>query len=154
MQYIQGPKAVGGCVLCAEASRERDEERFILYRGKWSFILLNLYPYNNGHIMVVPYEHTADLNELPVETLSEIMVLVRKSVNALNEAFAPAGFNIGMNLGRIAGAGIDDHVHMHVVPRWPGDTNFMPVLANTRTIPELLSETYERLLPFFVKPEE
>jgi ATP adenylyltransferase len=82
------------------------------------------------------------------------MVFVRKSVNALTEAFAPAGFNIGMNLGHVAGAGIDDHVHMHVVPRWPGDTNFMPVLANTRTIPELLVETYQRLLPFFAKPEE
>jgi len=108
--------------------------------------MLNLYPYNNGHLMVVPYEHVASLEDLETETLTELMVLVNRSLAALREAMAPHGFNIGVNLGRAAGAGIREHVHIHIVPRWEGDTNFMPLLGQTRVIPEMLEDTYARLL--------
>lgn len=133
------------CLFCAKARENRDQENHILFRGRHSFIILNIYPYNNGHLMVVPYRHAPSLEDLDEATLGELMVLVQKSVVSLRQALSPEGFNIGLNLGQAAGAGIADHLHIHVVPRWSGDTNFMPVLAQTRLIPETLDGTYRRL---------
>ena len=137
------------CVLCQlpREPGENDKKNYILYRGEACYIMLNLYPYTNGHLMVAPYRHEAALPELDDRSLHEMMTLVRASVAALNAAYNPDGCNIGMNLGRVAGAGIADHLHMHVVPRWNGDTNFMSVLAETRMIPEPLNDTYDKLHP-------
>jgi ATP adenylyltransferase len=147
MAYIE-VAAPPGCVFCgrAEPSGEAaDRERLILLRGRTCFITLNLYPYNNGHLMVAPYRHTADLPALARSEQDELMSLTRYCVRVLQHALRPDGFNIGMNLGRSAGAGIADHLHMHVVPRWNGDTNFMPVLGETRVLPEALFPSYDRL---------
>lgn len=146
MAYIQRDEQTSGCALCQSWVSHDDAAHYILYRGKRAYIMLNLYPYNNGHLMVVPYEHVASLEDLETETLTELMVLVNRSLAALREAMAPDGFNIGVNLGQAAGAGIHEHVHIHIVPRWEGDTNFMPLLAQTRVIPEMLEDTYAHLL--------
>ena len=146
MAYIRRDEKTSACVLCRSWASDDDAESYILYRGERAYIMLNLYPYNNGHLMVVPYEHVASLEDLETETLTELMVLVNRSLAALREAMAPHGFNIGVNLGRAAGAGIREHVHIHIVPRWEGDTNFMPLLGQTRVIPEMLEDTYARLL--------
>lgn len=146
MAYLKGSKEKG-CIFCNKirASRRSDRKNLVVWRGERAFIVLNLYPYSNGHLMVAPYEHTGDLDALDGETLKEMMLLVAKAIRALRRMMKPQGFNIGANLGRVAGAGVDDHVHIHVVPRWGGDTNFMPVLAETRMIPELLPQTYAKL---------
>lgn len=146
MKFILSEKKAGECIFCEEPEDSRDRENYILYRGRWCYIILNAYPYNNGHLLIVPYSHTCELELLAPEVVAEMMSLVQRSVAALKKAMNPDGFNIGMNLGRAAGAGIADHLHMHVVPRWVGDTNFMPVISDTRMIPELLTETYDRLL--------
>jgi ATP adenylyltransferase len=130
---------------------EKDRENYILYRGDTCFIMLNLFPYTNGHLMIAPYRHEASIERLDDRSLYEMIALTRASVAALTRDLSPAGFNIGMNLGRVAGAGIADHLHMHVVPRWQGDTNFMSVLAETRLIPEDLDATYDRLLPILAE---
>jgi ATP adenylyltransferase len=116
-----------------------------VYRGDKNFVILNAYPYNPGHLMIAPYRHVASLGDLTDEELHEHFAIVRQSVNVLKQACNPGGFNIGINMGKVAGAGIDGHVHTHVVPRWQGDTNFMPVLSEVRVIPEALAETYEQL---------
>lgn len=142
-------KKPGYCVLCKlpQESRDKDRDNYVLYRGKHCYIMLNLYPYTNGHIMISPYQHEADITRLDEGMLCEMMSLVQTGVAAITKVLKPEGFNIGMNLGRVAGAGIDDHVHMHVVPRWGGDSNFMSVLARTRMIPESLEDIYDRLQP-------
>jgi ATP adenylyltransferase len=134
-----------GCIFCIAAAEERDEENLIVWRGERAFIILNRYPYNAGHLMVVPYAHVASLEDLPAETLTELMLLVNRSLAALRRAMSPEAFNVGANLGHAAGAGIVDHVHVHIVPRWEGDTNFMPVLADVRVIPEFLADTYRKI---------
>lgn len=146
MAYLKGSKEKG-CIFCNKirASKRSDRKNLVVWRGERAFIVLNLYPYSNGHLMVAPYEHVGDLEALDGETLQEMMLLVAKSIRALRRIMNPQGFNIGANLGRVAGAGVDDHVHLHIVPRWGGDTNFMPVLAETRMIPELLPQTYAKL---------
>lgn len=149
MTYVQRDDKISGCVLCEKGASDEDAANYILDRGERAYIILNLYPYNNGHLMVVPYKHVASLEDLETETLTELMLLVNRSLAALREAMAPHGFNIGVNLGRAAGAGIHSHVHIHIVPRWEGDTNFMPVLGETRVIPQMLEDTYTRLLPLF-----
>ncbi len=121
----------------------------MLYRGERCLVVLNLYPYNTAHVMVVPYAHTADLIGLDEATAGELFTLTRRCVSALGDVYQPHGFNIGMNLGSIAGAGIAEHMHMHIVPRWSGDTNFMPIVGGTKLIPEELCATYERLRPAF-----
>lgn len=150
MPYLTAPKGsqTKGCIFCnkVRASKRSDRKNLLLWRGESAFVMLNLYPYANGHLMVAPYNHTGDLESLDGETLKEMMVLVAKAIRALRQTSNPQGFNIGANLGHVAGAGVDDHVHIHVVPRWGGDTNFMPVLAETRMIPELLPQTYDKLL--------
>ena len=134
-----------GCIFCIAAAEERDEENLIVWRGERAFIILNRYPYNAGHLMVVPYAHVASLEDLPAETLTELMLLVNRSLAALRRTMSPEAFNVGANLGHAAGAGIVDHVHVHIVPRWEGDTNFMPVLADVRVIPEFLADTYRKI---------
>lgn len=146
MTYVATAAAPsGGCIFCEKPQEERDEENYILARRERCFVILNAFPYNTGHLMIVPYSHLSMLGELSHAELGDLMVLTRDCEEALIEAFRPEGFNIGMNLGRIAGAGIRDHLHIHVVPRWNGDTNFMPVVGATKVIPEALADTYRRL---------
>lgn len=149
--YIEGATATRSdeCFLCAKAAEHEDRANLILTRGEHAYVLLNLYPYNSGHLMVAPYTHSGDLVALEPVAADELMHLTRRSVDALKRAYRPDGFNVGMNLGKSAGAGVPDHVHVHVVPRWSGDTNFMPVLGQTKVLPESLVQTYERLEPFF-----
>jgi ATP adenylyltransferase len=146
IKYIQTAKAgVKGCILCDKPKENNDVANYVLYRGKQNFIILNSYPYNPGHLMVAPYRHVANLEELTREELHEHFELVSRSVKVLGQVFNPGGFNIGINLGKVAGAGIDDHIHTHIVPRWQGDTNFMPVVSDVRVVPEALAETYDKL---------
>lgn len=134
-----------GCVFCTKAAQDEDEKNLIVVRGSRCFVMLNLYPYNNGHLMVVPIEHQPSINNLAVETLTELMTLAQKSLTALTAAMHPQGFNLGINQGDAAGAGIADHMHLHIVPRWSGDTNFMPVLADVKVMPDYLHHTYEQV---------
>jgi ATP adenylyltransferase len=136
----------GGCIFCELGGRN---ENLVLFRGRLCFVILNLYPYNNGHVMVVPNRHIAELASTTAEERVELMALVRHAEMALGEAYRPHGINVGMNLGRPAGAGVLDHLHVHLVPRWNGDTSFMGVIGNTRVLPEDLSQTAERLRPIF-----
>lgn len=143
-----GPLDPGtGCVFCdrVRLPASHDRASLILHRAESNFVILNLYPYNSAHCMVVPYEHTADLPALDNATRDEMLALAQRMVAIIQDEYHPQGFNLGMNLGRIAGAGVADHLHMHVVPRWAGDTNFMPVVGQTKVMPELLETTYDRL---------
>ena len=133
------------CFLCLKPKEQKDDTNYILYRGKFNYILLNAYPYNPGHLMVAPYRHVGDLIETEENELKEHFELVKMAVKLLKHTVKPAAFNVGMNLGRIAGAGVDDHIHTHVVPRWQGDTNFMPVVSETKVLSEALSQTWESL---------
>ncbi|HEX4748023.1 MAG TPA: HIT domain-containing protein [Bryobacteraceae bacterium] len=133
------------CVFCAAAEQENDVESLIAYRAGHSFIILNRYPYTSGHIMIAPYAHVSRLNDAPAETIAEIAELTRTAEIVLERAYKPDGINLGMNLGRAAGAGIAEHIHMHMLPRWNGDANFMTSVADTRIIPESLDETYEKI---------
>lgn len=144
MGYIGGPKG-SSCIFCDALSAGDDRARLILHRGQHTFVIMNLYPYNTGHLMIVPYSHTADLAALPTETLTEMTTLLPWLTTLLGRVLRPAGFNAGLNLGEVAGAGIAAHLHMHIVPRWAGDANFMPVLAHTAVLPELLPVTAAKL---------
>ncbi len=137
------------CVFCDLPGRRDDERTYILYRGARAFVIMNLYPYNNGHLMMVPYAHVDSLADLDEATLTELMTLAQRSQAVVQERMRPQGFNLGINQGRAAGAGIADHVHMHLVPRWVGDTNFMPVMGDVRVMPQHLDETYALLRPGF-----
>ena len=148
LQYIEAASdAPKNCIFCAFSAQEKanDAENYILHRGERAYIILNAFPYSNGHLMVVPYRHTDTLDAFDDATMLDVMRLTRLSINLLRAAFNPNGFNLGVNMGRVAGAGIADHLHWHIVPRWNGDTNFMPVLADVRVIPESLQNTYARL---------
>ncbi len=134
-----------GCIFCELPKRSDDRENLILLRGERAFVLLNRFPYNPGHLMVAPYRHVPSLEDLTPQEALEVWELTVKSMRALREAFSPHGFNIGVNVGRVAGAGFEGHVHVHVVPRWNGDTNFMPVIAETKVISESLERVYEEL---------
>lgn len=151
MQYIVGPRS-DGCILCEKANGTEDTKNLILARGSCTYVLMNIYPYNCGHLMIAPYRHLESLEKLSAEERGEMLAWASKSERILREAFYAEGFNIGINVGKVAGAGIDDHVHMHVVPRWSGDTNFMPVLGETKVIPEHVEETYAKLLPYYGAP--
>lgn len=149
LRYIIGEREEG-CIFCkkpGESGRER--ENLILHVGERAFVIMNRYPYNAGHVMVVPRRHTCDFASLTPEESAEMAVLLQRSVSSLEGLFHAEGFNIGLNLGRSGGAGIHDHLHWHVVPRWIGDTNFMPVLADTRSVPQALEETWDLLSPAF-----
>ena len=149
LEYVENASRAGDCILCAFPREGRDAERYILHQGRHAFVMLNAFPYSNGHLMVAPYRHTAQLGELDAAESLDILNLVRAGVEALGAAYKPDGFNIGINMGRVAGAGIEDHIHVHVVPRWNGDTNFMAVVGDTRVIPASLQAAYERLRPHF-----
>ncbi len=144
MEYIQMQKPEG-CILCEKPGQDNDAANYILYRGKKNFVIMNTYPYNPGHLMIAPFRHVANLEELTDEERHEHIDIVSQSIGVLRQVFDPAGFNLGTNIGKAAGAGIVDHVHTHVVPRWQGDVNFMPVLADVRVVPEALAETYQKL---------
>ena len=152
MEYIFGNKR-RNCVFCEALQANNDAAYYILYRSTKAALMLNLYPYINGHMMVVPYVHTGDLLQVDDESLADMMLLTKKSLQLLRGAVNPHGFNVGLNLGQAAGAGIQDHVHIHVVPRWENDTNFMPVLGDVRVISESLDDTYNKLLTVLRKTE-
>jgi ATP adenylyltransferase len=133
------------CVFCSLPREEDDERAYILHRGRLAYVIMNAFPYNNGHLMVVPFAHVASLTGLPAETRAEMMALAARSQEVVQEAMRPQGFNLGINQGRAAGAGIEEHIHLHLVPRWVGDTNFMPVMSDTRVMPQHLDETYALL---------
>lgn len=153
MRYIKRGDGLAdaACVFCAmcEEGADHDPENLVLFRGERCFVVLNLYPYNTAHTMVLPYEHTGDLVALDGPTACELFELTRRCIALIGAEYQPHGFNTGMNLGRIAGAGIAEHLHMHIVPRWNGDTNFMPIVGQTKLIPEELEVTYNRLRPRF-----
>jgi ATP adenylyltransferase len=148
IDYILNEKP-SDCIFCVTSDQEQDRERLILYRTSLSFVMLNRYPYNNGHMMIAPFRHTADMNELSIEEMLDLFATLRLCRNVLGKTAAPQGFNIGINLGKAAGAGVDDHIHIHIVPRWNGDTNFMSVIGDVRVMPENLQNTYEKLFPGF-----
>lgn len=150
LAYITGGADPGGCVFC-NALTDPDAAQLVIHRGATCFVILNLFPYNNGHLMVIPNRHIGSLTVTTEEELSELMRLTRTSEAALAEAYSPHGVNMGINLGKPAGAGVLDHLHMHVVPRWNGDTNFMTVVGRTRVLAEELSDTAARLRPIFEK---
>lgn len=152
IDYLVGPKEKG-CIFCKypDADQKHDRQHLILYRGKTCFVIMNKYPYMNAHLMVVPFQHTNDLSKLDSTEQSELMDLTAQGAAILKESVFAQGINIGMNLGAAAGAGIKEHLHMHLVPRWEGDTNFLPILGNARVMVEHLDQTYERLLPHFEK---
>lgn len=148
IEYILGPKEAG-CIFCDKPKQSNDRDNFIVHRGELAFVIMNKYPYNNGHLMAVPYRHESAFDRLSAEEMAEMMALLQKSSRALQRIMRPHGFNIGMNVGSAAGAGIDDHLHFHIVPRWSGDTNFMPVVGHTKVISEGLWETWAHLREAF-----
>ena len=153
MEYILDEKKHGSCLFC-HISKERkvnDRKNLILYRGKHSFVVLNKYPYNNGHLMVVPYFHTPTFDGLDDDVLFELMKTQKISVDVIKKAMNPDGFNLGLNFGHVAGAGMESHMHMHIVPRWNGDTDSMPIIAETRVMPQHLKKSYNQLRGLFSK---
>lgn len=146
MSYLRGETSKPDhCVFCHKVGGD-DKQELTVARSEYVYATLNLYPYNNGHLLIVPYDHVADLGQLPPEAACDMMQMAQDAVSALRTVYNPTGFNIGINLGQSAGAGIAEHLHMHVVPRWPGDSNYMTVIGHTRVIPDLLADTYHQLL--------
>jgi ATP adenylyltransferase len=149
MPYLSGQEPLpDGCIFCLKP-QEQDAEVHILYRGQGCYVILNRYPYNNGHLMIVPFAHVPSPVEMDAETLAEWMALTQLSLRVLGAAYDPQGFNAGINIGAAGGAGVEGHVHLHIVPRWAGDTNYMSTTGQVRVIPEWLDETYARLRPLF-----
>jgi ATP adenylyltransferase len=150
IEFILKPKS-RRCVLCLKPRENRDRDNCILYRGRYCFVMMNIYPYNNGHLLVSPYRHIGSLDALEDNVLCDMVRILKKSAKAVKLALSPQGINIGLNLGKVAGAGIDDHIHFHIVPRWQGDTSFMAVMDDIRVLPEHLRVTYDKLLSYFAK---
>ncbi len=148
-RYVSRAAEAGGCIFCEMAPAGRDEENFVVHRGRRNFVLLNLYPYSNGHLMIAPYAHAATLEEAGEEAVGEMMLLAREAARHLGALYRPKGLNLGMNVGECAGAGVAGHIHMHVLPRWPGDVNFMTTIGETRVIPEELRVSWSRLAEAF-----
>ncbi len=144
IQYIEMEKPEG-CIFCDKPKENSDVQNYILYRGEKNFVIMNSYPYNPGHLIVAPYEHIANMEDLSDEALYEHWRMVNFSLKILRQVYKPGGFNVGINMGRAAGAGVEKHVHTHIVPRWNGDTNFMQVMADVKVMPQALAETYEKL---------
>lgn len=158
MQFIDELRArESGCIFCelmvapSPEFGKSDKDRLILYRGKHCFVLMNRFPYNNGHLLIVPFKHTGKMTEISGDEYAEMMALCAKSQDIMSSCIEAQGFNCGFNIGRLAGAGVVDHIHLHVVPRWLGDSNFMPIISDTRSMPEYLSATYDRIKPGFDK---
>lgn len=145
IEYIKQPKDNDECILCTVPTRQDDEATLLIYRGSHNFIMMNRYPYSPGHLMIAPYRHTADLAELSLEEGTEHLELIKLGVALLGDVSRADGFNIGLNLGRVAGAGLDQHLHTHIVPRWMGDSNFMPVIADTRVLSDGLASMHGKL---------
>jgi ATP adenylyltransferase len=154
MPYILEKDPEPGCLFCRLAAEDRDEENYVVYRGPQSFVMLNLYPYNSGHLMVVPFLHTGRLEEIHPNIGAEVFTVTQLAVSVLDEVMAPEGYNVGVNQGPVAGAGIKDHIHVHVVPRWNGDTNYMPVLADTKVLPEALAATAAKVREGFRRAQD
>jgi ATP adenylyltransferase len=154
MEYIENHEGEEGCIFCIAAEKEDSLENLIVHRGKRAFVILNLYPYTSGHIMVSPFKHVSSLEDLDPKTRAEMMELVSKSITVLKKTYKPQAFNIGSNIGEAAGAGIPDHIHIHIVPRWIGDTNFMSAVGGTRVLPEALEDTYKRVRDEFLKSQK
>jgi ATP adenylyltransferase len=148
-KYISTADREEGCVFCRIQESEKDEENYVIYRGELNFAILNLFPYTSGHLMIVPYAHVASLADTSEAATTEMMSLAKRAQSALESEYHPDGFNIGMNLGRSAGAGVADHIHLHVVPRWTGDANFVSIIGETRVLPEDLATTREKLKKHF-----
>lgn len=143
--YVEKAAGETGCIFVDLPEQESDRENLILFRGKTGFVMLNAYPYTNGHVMVAPYKHTASLDELTDEEHLEVQKLIAASIRWITAAYKPDGFNVGANMGRAAGAGIPSHIHWHVVPRWSGDTNFMTAVGDVRVLPQTLEQSYDKL---------
>lgn len=154
IEYILNEKP-DSCIFCLEDKQDKDRENLVLHRSSHSLVMLNRYPYCNGHILVAPFRHVSALNQLDSGEMLDLISTVSKCVTIISDKFVPQGLNVGLNLGKAAGAGVDDHIHVHIVPRWVGDTNFMTVIADVRVMPENLAATYDRLLQGFqqFKPE-
>ena len=148
--YMETKKDKSRCIFCAAAAGQEDEEALVVYRGEFSFVILNRYPYTSGHVMIAPYVHVSRLTHTSPDTSAEIMRLTRVSQEVIEDSYHPDGLNLGMNMGEAAGAGIEQHIHMHVLPRWSGDANFMTSVAATRVIPEALNDTYTKLTQGFL----
>lgn len=148
-QYITNTKPLPGCIFCRLPQADQDETNYIIYRGQYSFIILNIYPYMTGHLLIIPFVHVALLSELSKEISDEMMDLAKRCQMAILQEYKPQGFNLGMNLGQSAGAGVAEHIHLHILPRWVGDINFTTTISETRVLPETLDSTYQRLKPYF-----
>jgi len=144
-QYIANIKNTRACVFCIGESVEHDEEKFILFRGKYNFVILNIFPYTTGHLLISPYQHLSDFSDCSPGQITEMMDLAGQSKLAIESSYHPDGFNLGMNLGKCAGAGVEHHLHFHVVPRWIGDANFMSIVGESRVLPETLDVTWEKI---------
>ena len=146
LQYVTGSAAPPGCVFCAaDTGTDASQESLVVHRGTTCYVILNLFPYTNGHLMVAPFEHVPRLQEVDPETMAEMMDLAQQAMRRIEQVYGPEGFNVGLNQGRVAGAGVEGHIHLHVVPRWAGDNNYMPVLADTRVMPQSLEDSYDAL---------
>jgi len=152
MKYItQNSDKIDGCVFCHLLAENQDEKNLVVFRSTHCFVILNRYPYNNGHVMVIPFQHASDLLVLDGATLADCQITINKTIRVLRDVFHPQGINLGMNIGLAAGAGIEEHIHYHLLPRWNGDTNFMPVIAGVKVISEALDDTYKKLKAAFLR---
>ncbi len=145
LRYVKDANRATGCVLCEKPAEGDDRQALIVHRGERCFVILNLFPYTSGHLMVAPFAHEGRMQDIAPETTAELLALAQQAMRRLEEVYRPEGFNLGINQGRAAGAGVEGHIHLHVVPRWAGDTNYMPVLADTRVMPQSLEESYDAL---------
>ena len=145
LRYVTDARKSDQCVFCAKPAAGDDRANLVVHRGERCFVILNLFPYTNGHLMVAPFEHVPRLQEVGPETMAEMMDLAQQAMRRIEQVYGPEGFNVGLNQGRVAGAGVEGHIHLHVVPRWAGDNNYMPVLADTRVMPQSLEDSYDAL---------
>jgi ATP adenylyltransferase len=149
LEYVKDAAKNDECIFCAKPAEDDDAATFIVHRGERCFVILNTFPYTNGHLMVAPFEHVAALQDLDADTVAEMIALAQRSMRILDGVYDPQGYNLGVNQGRVAGAGVEGHIHLHVVPRWGGDTNFMPVIGDTRVMPQSLEDSYDSLVGKF-----
>jgi len=149
LAFVEQTSRTSGCVFCEKPALRQDRQSFILRRSRHAYVMMNIYPYNNGHLLIIPFRHLAAIEDLPAPVLLDMLQLAQRSLKALRKAYAPEGFNLGVNQGKVAGAGIEHHIHLHIVPRWSADTNFMPLLGETRVLPQHLMASYARLKATF-----